>query len=112
MNTLGLNIRILFKFKCSDCVFYLGLRLSSYLVHEKYPKIIQHFGHWICFSSLHESVASYVLKLVGQNDLFYITGAEKRDKYSSDCNCFEQQLHVLIIHVENRGSLKNSQSIV
>lgn len=45
--------------------------------------MIQHFGHWICFSSLLENVASYVLKLVGQKDLFSITGAEKRDNYNS-----------------------------
>jgi hypothetical protein len=64
MNTLDLNIRFLFKFKCSEYVFYLRL-CPSYLVHAKYPKMIQHFGHWICFSSLREREASYVLKLVG-----------------------------------------------
>jgi len=102
MNTLDLNIRIIFKFRCYDCVFYLGLCPSSYLVHEKYPKMIQFFGHWICFSSLRERIASYVLKLVGQKGMFYIIGAEKCDNYNSGFNCFEQQIHCLIIHFGNR----------
>jgi len=112
MNTLDLNIRILFKFKCSDCVFCLELCPSFYLIYEIYPKMIQHFGHWICFSSLSETVASYVPQLVGQKDLLSITVAEKRDNYSSGFNYFEQQLHILIIHVGNRRSLKNSEAIV
>jgi hypothetical protein len=104
INTLDLNIRILFKFKYSDCVFYL--------VHEKYQKMTKYFGHWICFSSLRERVASYVLKLVGRKDLLSITGAEKRNNYNSDFNCFEQQLRVLIMHVGSWGSLKNSETVV
>jgi len=112
MNNLELNFRILFKFRCSDCVFYLQLHPSSYLVHEKYPKMIKHFDQWICFSSLRESVASCVLKLVGQKDLLSIIGAEKRDYNNSGFSCFEQQLHDLIVHPGNRGSLKNSETTV
>jgi len=93
---LGFKHWILFKFKCSDRVFYLRLCPSCHLVHKKYQKMIKHFGHWICFSSLRERVASYVLKLVGQKDLLSVTGAEKRNNYNSGFNCFEQ-----------RGGLKN-----